>query len=312
MKCPLRHRLRRALRGEPAPPLLGAPERRRAAAPPAGSFAGGPNAGLEDPVAKAKLPGCAPAACYVDDIGSYSTNEVAINWNASLAWLAAFAAERRGTPATPSAQVTPTAVTVPEGGSATVGVRLSGAPAQNVTVTAARSSGDPDLAAGSGSTLIFTPANWATEQRVSVSAAQDADALAGTATFTVGGPGVRATTFTATEADDDTAQPGPSCSVTYKVDNSWGDGFTATVTVKNTGSSTVSGWTLGWNFAGDQRITNAWNATVNQTGAAVTARDSGWNGTLAPGAEASFGFQATYSGANPAPTRYSLNGALCS
>ncbi|WP_432253866.1 glycoside hydrolase family 9 protein [Streptomyces sp. HNM1019] len=62
--------------------------------PPAGSIAGGANSGLQDPVAQEKLPGCAPAACYVDDIGSYSTNEVAINWNAPLAWLAAFAAER--------------------------------------------------------------------------------------------------------------------------------------------------------------------------------------------------------------------------
>ncbi|WP_413116512.1 glycoside hydrolase family 9 protein [Streptomyces sp. CY1] len=62
--------------------------------PPAGSIAGGANAGLEDPVAQEKLPGCAPAACYIDDIGSYSTNEVAINWNAPLAWLTAFAAER--------------------------------------------------------------------------------------------------------------------------------------------------------------------------------------------------------------------------
>ncbi|MFC9223270.1 glycoside hydrolase family 9 protein [Streptomyces hygroscopicus] len=62
--------------------------------PPAGSVAGGANAGLQDPVAQEKLQGCAPAACYIDDIGSYSTNEVAINWNAPLAWLAAFAAER--------------------------------------------------------------------------------------------------------------------------------------------------------------------------------------------------------------------------
>nr|WTA00512.1 glycoside hydrolase family 9 protein [Streptomyces sp. NBC_00857] len=36
---------------------------------------------------------CAPAACYIDDIGSYSTNEVAVNWNAPLAWLTQFAAE---------------------------------------------------------------------------------------------------------------------------------------------------------------------------------------------------------------------------
>ncbi|WP_329065693.1 glycoside hydrolase family 9 protein [Streptomyces sp. NBC_01429] len=61
--------------------------------PPAGSLAGGPNSGLQDPVAAEKLAGCAPAACYIDDIESYSTNEVAINWNAPLAWLAQFAAE---------------------------------------------------------------------------------------------------------------------------------------------------------------------------------------------------------------------------
>ncbi|MFD0573992.1 glycoside hydrolase family 9 protein [Kitasatospora gansuensis] len=150
---------------------------------PPGSFAGGPNAGLEDPIAKAQLTGCAPAACYVDDIGSYSTNEVAINWNASLAWLAAFAAERRSTPTTPAVQVTPAAVTVPEGGSAAVGVRLSSAPAQNVTVAVSRTSGDQDLAVSSGATLVFTPANWASAQQVSLSAAQDADTLAGSATF---------------------------------------------------------------------------------------------------------------------------------
>ncbi len=278
--------------------------------PPAGSFAGGPDAGLEDPVAKAQLAGCAPAACYLDDIGSYSTNEVAINWNASLAWLSAFAAERRAAPATPAVQVAPAAVTVPEGGSATVAVKLSAAPAQDVTVTVTRTAGDTDLSATTSS-LLFTPANWAAAQQVSLSAAQDADTAAGSAVFTVAGPGVQSATFTATEADDDTAPPAASCAVAYKVDSSWGNGFTATVTVKNTGTSTVSGWTLGWSFAGDQRVSSGWNATVSQTGAAVTARDAGWNGTLAPGASASFGFQATYSGSNATPARFTLNGADC-
>lgn len=98
----------------------------------------------------------------------------------------------------------------------------------------------------------------------------------------------------------------------YRVDNAWGNGFTAAVTVKNTGTSTISGWTLGWSFAGDQRISNAWNATVSRSGSTVTARDAGWNGTLAPGGSMSFGFQATYSGINAMPARYTLNGALCS
>lgn len=59
--------------------------------PAPGSLAGGPNSGLQDPVAQRNLQGCAPATCYVDAIGSYSTNEVAVNWNSALAWITAFA-----------------------------------------------------------------------------------------------------------------------------------------------------------------------------------------------------------------------------
>jgi endoglucanase len=53
-------------------------------------MAGGPNSGLQDPVAQRNLPGCAPAACYIDEIGSYPTNEVAVN--SALGWITAFAA----------------------------------------------------------------------------------------------------------------------------------------------------------------------------------------------------------------------------
>jgi endoglucanase len=62
--------------------------------PPAGSLSGGPNSGIEDPVAQQLLTGCVAQFCYIDDIQSWSTNELTVNWNASLAWVAAFAAER--------------------------------------------------------------------------------------------------------------------------------------------------------------------------------------------------------------------------
>jgi endoglucanase len=55
-----------------------------------GSVAGGPNEALQDPVAEELLAGCAPAMCYIDHIESYATNEVTINWNAPLAWVASF------------------------------------------------------------------------------------------------------------------------------------------------------------------------------------------------------------------------------
>ncbi|MET7900630.1 glycoside hydrolase family 9 protein [Streptomyces sp. NPDC005355] len=58
--------------------------------PAPGSLAGGPNSGLQDPVAHKKLKGCAPAMCYIDDIMAFSTNEITINWNAPLAWISSY------------------------------------------------------------------------------------------------------------------------------------------------------------------------------------------------------------------------------
>jgi endoglucanase len=58
---------------------------------PPGAVSGGPNSNLEDPYAKqAGLPGCPPQKCFIDNIESWSTNEITINWNAPLAWAAAF------------------------------------------------------------------------------------------------------------------------------------------------------------------------------------------------------------------------------
>jgi endoglucanase len=62
--------------------------------PPPGIVVGGPNSGLQDPIcADAKLDGCKPMKCYIDHIGAWSLNEITINWNAPLVWLAAFADE---------------------------------------------------------------------------------------------------------------------------------------------------------------------------------------------------------------------------
>ncbi|MFB7650714.1 MULTISPECIES: glycoside hydrolase family 6 protein [unclassified Streptomyces] len=101
-----------------------------------------------------------------------------------------------------------------------------------------------------------------------------------------------------------------ACTVDYKVQNDWGSGFTAAVTVTNNGAAT-SNWSLGWTYAGSQKVTGGWNAKVSQSGAAVTAANESYNGTLATGGSASFGFQATYSGANAVPATFTLNGVTC-
>ncbi|WP_417231946.1 glycoside hydrolase family 9 protein [Brevundimonas sp.] len=62
--------------------------------PPAGALSGGPNnTNMSDPVALALRGDCAPQTCWRDDVQAYSLNEVAINWNAPLVWVAAFVDE---------------------------------------------------------------------------------------------------------------------------------------------------------------------------------------------------------------------------
>lgn len=56
--------------------------------PPPGAVAGGPNASIQDPDMEAGNLAALPVAKrYLDQLGSYATNEVAINWNAPLAWV---------------------------------------------------------------------------------------------------------------------------------------------------------------------------------------------------------------------------------
>ena len=65
--------------------------------PPPGALAGGPNGSPSDPDAlDAGVMELGPARRYVDVIGSYSTNEVAINWNAPLVWVTAYLDQQSG------------------------------------------------------------------------------------------------------------------------------------------------------------------------------------------------------------------------
>ncbi|MBB6250785.1 glycoside hydrolase family 9 protein [Nitrospirillum iridis] len=58
-------------------------------APPSGVLSGGPNSSaMTDMVAKEMKGGCAPQTCWADDLRAYTMNEVTINWNAPLAWVA--------------------------------------------------------------------------------------------------------------------------------------------------------------------------------------------------------------------------------
>lgn len=110
-----------------------------------------------------------------------------------------------------------------------------------------------------------------------------------------------------------TPQPGPGrCAVRYVVTGQWSNGFTADVTVTNLTGVTLNGWQVIWNFAGNQTVSSLWNGTVSQVSQTVRVSNANWNGTVANGATAAFGFTGNYSGSNPAPANFALNGNPCS
>ncbi|GLW48552.1 glucanase [Streptomyces sp. NBRC 14336] len=109
---------------------------------------------------------------------------------------------------------------------------------------------------------------------------------------------------------DDLGAAAVPCTVDYKVQNEWSTGFTASVTVTNNGAA-KSSWAVKWAYAGNQQITNGWNARINQSGTSVTATNESYNGTLGTGGSVSFGFNASYSGSNAIPATFTLDGVTC-
>ena len=109
-----------------------------------------------------------------------------------------------------------------------------------------------------------------------------------------------------------TTGTGNGCEVTYAVSSQWGGGFGANVTVKNTGTTAINGWTLKWAYANGQTVSSLWNGAYTQSGANVTVTNLGYNGALAAnGGNTSFGFNGTWTGSNANPTAFTVNGVSC-
>ncbi|WP_228562700.1 cellulose binding domain-containing protein [Catenulispora rubra] len=167
---------------------------------------------------------------------------------------------------------------------------------------------------GAGQTLTYTAAGLPAGLSISSSGLiTGTPTTAGTSTVTVtatdstGASG--SASFTWTVSGGTTTGP---CRVDYARTNEWPGGFTANVTITNTGTTGINGWTVSWTFPGDQKITNAWSATTTQNGAAVSATNAAYNGSIAPGANTSFGFQGTFTANDSSPTSFTVNGATCS
>jgi hypothetical protein len=101
------------------------------------------------------------------------------------------------------------------------------------------------------------------------------------------------------------------CAVDYSVTNQWDGGFGASVTITNLGDA-INGWKLTWPLASGQGVTQMWNATYATAGdGQATATDAGYNAAIPTAGTVTFGFNGSWSGSNPVPTSFSLNGTTC-
>jgi endoglucanase len=94
--------------------------------------------------------------------------------------------------------------------------------------------------------------------------------------------------------------------------NAWNTGLTNSITIANTGSTAINGWSLVFTLPAGQIITGGWSATYSPTSGTVTATNAGYNGNLASGGSVTIGYQANHTGNAAAPTGFKLNGSTCS
>lgn len=125
------------------------------------------------------------------------------------------------------------------------------------------------------------------------------------------GMGARVLKFFGLDSAGPAPQPQPGgCKVTAST-SAWSTGLTGSVTLTNTSATAINGWKLGFTLPSGQTITSGWGATYSPASGAVTATNVTYNGTIAPNASVTIGYQANHTGNSAAPGSFTLNGATC-
>jgi hypothetical protein len=98
-----------------------------------------------------------------------------------------------------------------------------------------------------------------------------------------------------------------SATVTFADVSDWGSGFTGSLTITNTGTSPITGWTLSFDFA--VSISSIWSANlVSQSGSHYVIQDAGYDAVIQPGQSVTVGLNASPGHPTADPTNYVLNG----
>jgi hypothetical protein len=98
--------------------------------------------------------------------------------------------------------------------------------------------------------------------------------------------------------------------ISYQVTATVSSEFGVDLSIRNTGTSDITGWTLVFDLPGAQKLRFGWAGQWDQKDRTVTVRDLIYNAGVGAGRSVSLGFVGTH-GDKGKPTRFSLNGTRC-
>jgi endoglucanase len=111
----------------------------------------------------------------------------------------------------------------------------------------------------------------------------------------------------AATADPSTTAAG--CQVAYEP-GTFAGGFTAMITVTNTGDIAINGWTLSFPLDSGVEVVAVINANLEAATGLIITTNKPWNGQVAPGG--SIGLRIFATGTNSGtPSPFTVNGIVC-
>ena len=99
-----------------------------------------------------------------------------------------------------------------------------------------------------------------------------------------------------------------TATATFTKTSTWDGGYQGQFTITNSGTTAFAGWTVGFDTPSGTSVGTYWDATLTQSGSHYAFRNREYNGSLAPGAAATFGFVAAGGGS---PANCTLNDGPC-
>ncbi|HEY2157205.1 MAG TPA: cellulose binding domain-containing protein [Isosphaeraceae bacterium] len=215
----------------------------------------------------------------------------------------------------PSVSINNVTVAEPTSGSTPVSFTVSLSAAATSPITVNYSTADGSARAGADYTATsgtLTLAAGQTSKSVTVQVVTDKSLTTNeTFQFDLANP-VGATLAQAVGTATITAPPLPpppppptsgSGSASFAVTQDWGGGFQGQVTVKNTSGTAWNAWTVEFDFP--YAINSVWDASLySHVGNHYVIQNASYDGSVAPGGTASFGFTATPGNVKAGPTNF--------